>query len=150
MEIEVLKIEGTPNSTLSKMRIDGAFFCFVIEDGYRAEKIPGETRIPDGRYRIVKRTVGSFYERYRKAYGHKFAIQVEGVPNFEFILFHTGNKVSDTRGCSITGDAAGKEPGGNFFIPAGFSTNAYLRFYDAVEKAFDSGDEIWATFARGE
>lgn len=131
------------------MRIDGAFFCFILEDGYRAIKEAGNTRIPDGRYRIVKRTVGSFYERYQKAYGHKFAIQVENVPDFEFILIHTGNTVSDTRGCQLTGDTAGKEPGGNFFIQAGKSSPAYCRFYDIVEAAFDSGAEVWATFARG-
>lgn len=149
MEIEVLKIEETPNSTLSKMMIGGKFFCFVIEDGYRAEKIAGETRIPDGVYNVVKRTEGSFFSRYKKNFGHAYALQLSDVPGFQFILIHTGNTVEDTRGCLLVADGAALHKG-NFTGTPGTSTPAYLRLYSAIDAAFRAGEAVTIVLARGE
>lgn len=139
MEIEVLKIDETPDSTLSQMRIDGKFFCFVLEDGYRDKKEPGQSRIPHGSYNLVRRTVGGFYEDFKRRFGHAFSIELENIPGFRFILIHTGNTVRDTAGCLLVGDTAGFD-GFNFILKG--SATAYKSFYAIVQKSFDRGENV--------
>lgn len=129
------------------MLVDGEFFCFVIEDGARRVKIAGETRIPAGQYKVVKRTFGKFYERYKKKWGHKFAIEIQGVPDYTAILFHTGLTHLDTRGCPLVADQAGRL-GGDYVGTAGTSTPAYLRLYAAVARALDDGEEVMVEVVR--
>ena len=76
MNIQVLKIAESQNSTLSQMRIDGAFFCFVIEDGHRDVKVSGETRIPAGTYKVQRRTHGGFYGHFESR-AHLIAAALE-------------------------------------------------------------------------
>lgn len=147
MKIEVIKIAESQNSTLSQMRVDGEFFCFVVEDGARPVKIAGETRIPAGVYKVSKRTHGGFYRRYTARWGHKFVAELEGVPEFSDILVHTGNTNADTRGCLLVADQAGRM-GPDFVGTPGTSTPAYLRFYKAVERAFDEGEEVTVEVVR--
>lgn len=146
MELKVAKIAESKDSTLSALSIDGAFFCFVIEDGARPEKIAGETRIPAGAYKVQRRTVGGFYAKYRQRWGHAFAIQIMDVPGFQDILIHTGNTKEDTRGCLLVADQAGRD-GLDYVGTAGKSTPAYLRLYSALEKAFEAG-EVTITISR--
>ena len=147
MKLEVIKIAESPNSTLSQMRLGGAFFCFVIEDGHRAVKVAGQTRIPAGTYKVQRRTHGGFYGRYNARWGHAFAIQIADVPVFADILIHTGNTKEDTRGCLLVADQAGRL-GPDYVGTASTSTPAYLRLYSAVERAFLAGEEITITVER--
>ena len=141
MKIQVIKIAESANSTLSQMLVDGEFFCFVIEDGSRPVKIAGETRIPAGQYKVSRRTHGGFFNRHKARWGHKFAIELDGVPGFADILIHTGNTSADTRGCLLVADQAGRL-GGDYVGTAGTSTPAYLRLYAAVARALDYGEEV--------
>ena len=141
MKIEVVLIAESANSTLSQMRVDGAFFCFVIEDGHRPVKIAGETRIPEGVYKVKRRTHGGFYDRYRARHGHAFAIELENVPGFADILIHTGNTKEDTRGCLLVADQAGRL-GPDYVGTAGTSTPAYLRLYSAIDRAMTAGEVV--------
>lgn len=141
MNIQVLKIAESQNSTLSQMRIDGAFFCFVIEDGHRPVKVAGQTRIPEGVYKVKRRTYGGFYDRYRARHGHAFAIELENVPGFADILIHTGNTKEDTRGCLLVADQAGRL-GPDYVGTAGTSTPAYTRLYAAILRAFTMGEVV--------
>lgn len=146
MEIFVEEIGTTPNSTASQMFVNGKPFCFVLEDGFRDVKIPGETRIAGGRYKVKKRTYGKFYELYKKKYGHKFAIELEGVQDFTDILVHIGCFVRDTRGCNLTNTFIGIGPTGDY--EGRESEKAYLKLYSAIEKAFDVGQEVWYEISR--
>lgn len=147
MKIDVIKLIETKNSTLSKLMVDDSFFCFVVEDGYRAEKIPGETRIPDGVYNVIKRTEGSFFSRYKKNFGHAYALELENVPGFQYILIHTGNTVEDTRGCLLVADGAAMNKG-NFVGVPGTSTPAYLRLYTRIDAAFKAGETVSIALSR--
>lgn len=148
MEIQVSIISETPNSTLSKMEISGEFSCFVIEDGSREKKIAGETRIPAGQYSLAKRTYGRFYDQYRGLHGHKFALEIQGVPGFSDVLIHTGNTVLDTRGCLLVCDQVGKGRDGNFFGLPRTSTPAYTRLYSIIERAFSDGETVSLVVSR--
>ena len=63
MEIKVELIKETKEETLSKMYIDGIYYCYILEDEEHKVKINGDTRIPAGRYKITYRTVGTWYKR---------------------------------------------------------------------------------------
>jgi hypothetical protein len=101
LELDMHVVSDTPNSTLSKMTINNEFFCFIIEDGARIQKVMGKTRIPGGRYKIRKRTFGRFYELYNRRYNHLFVPELLDVPNFTNILIHIGNTVENTDGCLL-------------------------------------------------
>ncbi len=147
MDIEVHLIAETRQSTLSKMRINGTFFCFVLEDGYREKKVFGETRIPDGCYNVAQRKEGKFYERYKKDYGHEFVPHIENVPGFEYILIHMGNGPKDTHGCLLVGDSA-LFFNSVFYIPQGSSRPCYERLYMALAAAYQACEKITITLNR--
>jgi hypothetical protein len=71
-------------------------FCFVLEDMVRAPgvKVPGETAIPSGRYRVIV----DWSNRFRK-----YSFHILDVPNFSGIRIHSGNTDQDTEGCLLAG-----------------------------------------------
>ena len=140
LEIVLTKIAETANSTLSKLEIGGEFICFALEDGYRATKIAGETRIPVGSYKIKPYRAGKFFARYRELWGHDFVAWLEKVPGFYAILIHAGNTVEDTRGCILVGMQAQYVAGGNFIVLQ--SRDAYQRLYKRMETALLDGLEL--------
>src|SRR5690242_20645910 len=91
LQLTVRKLYETSDRTVSVLAANGKDFCFILEDGYREVKVPGETRIPAGKYPVVPRYVGDFYTKYKRNYRHKCSIQIDNVPGFEQILMHIGN-----------------------------------------------------------
>lgn len=140
------EIATTPNSTASKLLIDGRFFCFVIEDGHRHRKVKHETRIPHGLYPVQKATTGRFYEKYKKQYGHEFSIYVDNVPGFSGILIHIGNSVKDTSGCPLVNRNIGLGTDGNF--SGTDSASVYRQLYSLVAAAFERGETVMLKVTR--
>ena len=66
--------------------------CFTLEDQHQDVKVDDETRIPAGRYEIIKRDHGRFYEAYKARWGHAWALEIADVPGFTDVLINTGNK----------------------------------------------------------
>ena len=67
------------------------------------------------------------------------------VPNFEYILIHTGNTDEHTAGCLLVGDSQEN----NVIIKDGFigkSGNAYKRIYPAIAKAIELNEEVTITY----
>ena len=147
MHIEVILIEATPNSTLSKLLLDGDFFGFVIEDGPRTVKVPGVTRIPAGTYPVKQRFHGGFYEKYRRMFGHQFALQIMDVPEFTSILFHCGNTVADTRGCLLLNKWVGFNSTQQVF-EGRESTVLYKAFFLRLAAAFAAKEPVTVTIQR--
>jgi len=111
---------------------------------YREQKIKGETRIPNGTYKVELREVGGFHNKYLAKYGdtfHKGMLWVKDVPNFEYILIHVGNTDDNTEGCLLVGSTADKDKS---FI--GASGNAYKDFYPKVVAAFENNEEVTITY----
>jgi len=151
MELEVLRFSSQDDSTNGILfDVTGGqrkFLCYTLEDEYRNDKVAGETRIPAGTYRITLRTTGGFHGRYVKKYGnmHKGMLWVRDVPNFEYILIHTGNTDEHTAGCLLVGDSQQT----NFGSSDGFigsSGNAYKRIYPAIAKALEEGESVSITY----
>jgi len=134
-----IRIDRTPKAkaTLGKLFIDGAFECYTLEDpvrdlGPKGEgKIPGDTAIPAGRYRVVINQSPRF---------KKLMIRLLDVPFFTGILMHGGNTTEDTHGCVLVGDGTQGDT-----IKAGTSTPAIKRLFAKVDGALKRGEEVWIT-----
>lgn len=149
MNIFVEEIGTTPNSTASQMFVDSRPFCFVVEDGHRDKKQFGETRIPAGRYQVIKRKTGKFYEKYRREYGHEFALWVKNVPGFEWILIHIGNTIKDTNGCLLVNRFIGIQALTMDYVGTD-SSSVYKLLYALVNAAYQRGEEVWIEITRRE
>lgn len=146
MKLEVLRFSSQNDSSLGLLFdvTDGRkFLCFTLEDEDRETKVMSETRIPAGIYELKLRTTGGFHGRYTKKYGtkfHKGMIHVQNVPNFRYILWHTGNTDEHTAGCLLLGDTSQQNISKEGFI--GGSTSAYKRVYPIVAKALLNGEQV--------
>jgi hypothetical protein len=150
MKLEVLRFSSQKDSTngiLFDITNGRKFLCYTLEDEHRDVKEYGETRVPAGTYRITLRKVGGFHGRYLKKYGemHKGMLWVREVPNFEYILIHTGNTDEHTSGCLLLGDTQQTNFGeSNGFV--GSSVNAYKRVYPAIAKVLENGGDVTITY----
>jgi hypothetical protein len=151
MELEVLRFSSQKDSTNGLLfDITGGkrrFLCYTLEDEHREDKVMGETRVPAGTYRITLRKTGGFHGRYLKKYGemHKGMLWVRDVPNFEYILIHTGNTDEHTAGCLLVGDSQQT----NFGDSDGFvgsSTQAYKRIYPMVAEVLEGGGNVTISY----
>jgi len=151
MRLEVLRFSSQVDSTSGLLfevgDIKRHFLCYTLEDERRALKVKGETRVPAGTYKIELRNEGGFHQKYTKKYPgiHRGMLHITDVPNFEYILIHTGNTDEHTAGCLIVGDAQEN----NLLLPDGFvgkSVNAYKRIYPSIAKAISQGEEVTITY----
>ena len=139
MKLKVLRISSQEDSTSGLLFLEQNnkldFLCYTLEDEHRDNKVRGETRVPQGTYQIKLRKEGGFHEKYKKRFSfHKGMLHVVNVPNFEYILIHTGNTDEHTAGCLLVGDSQEN----NVIIKDGFigkSTNAYKRIYPDIVEA---------------
>ncbi len=138
MIITVDRYLATNEATLSRVSVDNAFQCYGLEDEARAVKVPGETRIPAGQYRVTLRTWGGFHERYSKDRRfrtiHEGMLWVRDVPQFEDILIHCGNTHRDTAGCLLVGMGRDETS-----MTLSNSTQAYIDLYRKVLPAAKAG-----------
>ena len=145
LEIKVRPYKQTEISTLSSLSIGSQFNCYVLEDGYRREKVKHETRIPAGRYEIERRTVGKFYQNYRRRFKHISSLWIKDVPNYEYILIHIGNTVLDTSGCLLVGSDY-KLTGNEYRIFG--STKTYRDLYSIISDHFKKGGRVFIDIER--
>ena len=147
MKLQVLRFSSQTDSTSGLLfevtEVKKHFLCYTLEDERRVLKVRGETRVPAGTYKIELRNEGGFHQRYAKKYPgiHRGMLHITDVPNFEYILIHTGNTDEHTAGCLIVGDAQEN----NLILPDGFvgkSVNAYKRIYPSIAKAIAEGEEV--------
>lgn len=145
MEILHKRIKKGPNSTLSEFFVDGSRRGFLLEDkdrGLRSDmtlekimttKVHSETAIPTGRYRVQIRYSKSF-----KA----FMLWVRHVPGFEYIYYHKGNWIRNTKGCPLVGQSWGYDSGE---LCVRQSKVAFEPFYREVIDAIERQEEVWTT-----
>tara|TARA_B100000287_G_C20325049_1_gene659411 strand:+ start:159 stop:683 length:525 start_codon:yes stop_codon:yes gene_type:complete len=140
MKLQVVRFQMGSDATNGMLFIDGEFECYTLEDEYRDVKVMGETCIPEGTYNVELRTEGGFHSRYTAKYGdfHKGMLWVKDVPNFEYILIHTGNTDEHTAGCLLLGETSQDlDRGKDGFI--GASTVAYKKAYPKILKELQAG-----------
>ena len=162
MELEVIRISSGTDSTNGVLleldryapapheegfRCKREFLAYTLEDEYREEKKYGETRIPNGTYKLGLRKVGGYNDKYSKRFSdiHIGMLHVLNVPGFEYILIHCGNTDEHTAGCLLVGDSQEN----NQITKDGFigkSTQAYKRIYPKIAEAIECGEEVTITY----
>lgn len=103
------------------------FECVTLEDIVREVKIPGETAIPAGRYRVVI--------TYSNRFKRDLPLLLD-VPNFTGVRIHSGNTAAQTEGCLLVG----KERGPTTVMQ---SRAALLPLQAKIQKALDYGDPVY-------
>ena len=148
MKLDVVRTQFGADATNSLLFIDSVFECYGLEDEIRDQKKHSETAIPLGEYEIKFRTVGGFHtrskSRYDAKYGegwHRGMLELQDVPNFKYILIHTGNTDEHTAGCLLVGETQQDlDKGKDGFI--GGSGDAYKKLYPKVRDALLSGEKV--------
>jgi hypothetical protein len=106
----------TPTTTISQLWLGVGSFaeyaCFTLEDLTRTAgeaKVPDQTAIPYGRYRIsltwsekFQRTLPLFWNTQLPD-GSLIIRSADGKIEFRGVRLHTGNKAEDTEGCVLPG-----------------------------------------------
>lgn len=84
----------TPQFTLGRFYVDGHLSYWTVEDCVRDHKIPGQTAIPAGDYKVIVNHSLHF---------DKDLPLLLNVPNYEGVRIHSGNTAADTEGCILIG-----------------------------------------------
>jgi|TARA_R100000479_G_scaffold151156_1_gene86890 hypothetical protein len=143
MKLTVVRTQFGTDATNGLLFIDGLFECYTLEDQYQAVKVMHETCIPEGTYNIEFRKTGGFHAKYSERYknAHYGMLHVQDVPNFTYILIHTGNTDEHTSGCLIVGETQQDlEISKDGFI--GSSTVAYKKMYAKVANQLLQGKKV--------
>ena len=153
MKLEVKRLGDDGETTLSAFYIDGFFYCFGVEDQeQKGCKISGETRVPNGTFRVGLRKEGGFHAKYTKKYGamHKGMLCIynadnwkidTGTHDFQYVLIHTGNTDGHTAGCYLPNMSID----GNTFTGGGSDT-AYRKIYPIIADTIEAGEEVIITY----
>ena len=129
MELLVQRIARKSEYTIGRLFVDGKYLCDTLEDRVREPgvKIPGETAIPAGRYRVIVNVSPKF--------GRELPRLLD-VPGFEGILIHRGNSAKDSSGCLLVGENREKGRVVN-------STGYEVRLTKMIKDAIQRGEEVW-------
>ena len=143
MKLTVVRTQFGTDATNGLLFINGIFECYTLEDQYQAVKVMHETCIPEGTYDIKFRKTGGFHAKYSERYknAHYGMLHIQDVPNFTYILIHTGNTDEHTSGCLIVGETQQDlEISKDGFI--GSSTVAYKKMYAKVAGQLLQGKDV--------
>lgn len=152
MEIEVRRAPSIKGATIGELYIDGVFECYTLEDVVREPstgrpsvwdqlvawvkswKVPKQTAIPSGRYRVVV----NFSEHFQKELP-----ELLNVPGFDGVRIHSGNGPADTEGCILVGQT--KEA--NLIYK---SRDAFKALYPKIVAALAHGGQVNVTLTNGQ
>lgn len=134
--------------TIGKFYVNGVRLCESLEDkdrglnmgmseaAIRAVKVPGQTAIPIGTYRIILSVSPRFKSKAWAAKYGGLVPEIVGVPGFSGIRIHPGTDENSTSGCLIVGE--------NKVV--GKVVNSQKRFYELMDNylmpAWQRGESI--------
>lgn len=157
MELYSSRFGTGSESTISNIRQEadegGEALGFILEDQYQTVKVPGETCIPVGRYRILLRTdspkFAHYYDRWDWYRGMPWLQEVEredGSMSFTYVYIHPGTDDDDSSGCLICGEEYVETTDGNWQIKRGTSRPAFEKICKLIYAAMsDRDEEVWIT-----
>ncbi len=142
--LSLIRFRYDQNTTLGLLYIRDQFIAYTLEDTYRETKIKGKTRIPSGVYEIKFREVMSGLTkkyRERKALQPFFTwhLELQNVPNYEFVYIHIGNTHGDTDGCILIADGIYDDSIKKSIMN---SVKAYTRFYKRIQALLEGGEKV--------
>lgn len=141
MNLVLQRLPGGQDSTPGMLWVEGACFCLTLEDEHRDVKVPGDTRIPAGAYKLLFRREGGMHEKYSKHYGkaHFGMIELQNVRGFTYVYVHVGNFPADTAGCILVGEGLNVLRGEFSLTNSG---SAYNRFVKLVAPELLAGRPV--------
>ncbi len=151
MKLSVERIHGDEHNTTGILRLDdgsvsvrpdGRRIGYTLEDSFHVPKIPGQTCIPDGTYRLRKRSIGEskFDARYQTVVpNYAGMFEIINVQDFTDVLIHTGNTEADTEGCVLVGQ--GLVMNGDRYALAK-SLDMFKILYQSLIAAYNTGEEM--------
>lgn len=149
MKITVDRKWKKKDYTIGRLFVNGELFANTLEDPDRGlkqsmdkrelinKKIPNQTAIPTGTYKItldVKSPKFSTYDFYDKVC-NGYLPRLLDVPGFDGILLHVGSNASHSSGCILVG--YNKTKGG-----LTDSKEVFKKLYEKLEDAKNNGEEI--------
>ena len=149
MKLKVERAWKKSTYTISRFFINGKRYYEMLEDRDRglkqtdslavikSKKVPNETAIPSGVYRITLDVVSPKYAavKWYKDFCKGKMPRLLDVPGFEGILIHPGNTALDSSGCLL--------PGRNTEVgKVTSSRDTFKEIYKQMKKAHDKGEEI--------
>ncbi len=131
MQLHLLRDTFAERSTLGLLYVNDVAECDTLEDRVRVgPKVPCQTAIPPGTYRVVI----DDSTRFKRPMPH-----ILDVPGFEGIRIHSGNTDADTEGCILVGLRTANMD----FIAD--SRKAFDAFFAKLKAAVDRDEEVWLT-----
>lgn len=127
MNLTLKRFPSQPFGTRGLLSIGNEPELYTLEDPIRDVKIPGETCIPPGRYRVVI----DYSQRFQK-----LLPRLLDVPNFTGVRIHSGNTSADTSGCILVG--LGKSATG-----ITRSRAAMDRLLTLIAPVLAKGEQVW-------
>lgn len=138
--------------TIGNLYVNGVFFCNTLEDTDRKltkdmspsavlrVKVKGKTAIPTGTYAVTLKVKSPKFSasRYMKQYGFckGYLPRILGIPGFDGVLIHIGNKAEDTDGCVLVGKNT---------VVGGLtkSTETFQNLYEKLRLADKRGESLF-------
>jgi len=126
-------------STLGRLYINGAFECFTLENPWQDNK-RRVSCVPEGTYEVKFRLVGGFQTRAREIFPDlhnsiRGMLELQAVPDRDYILIHWGNDPGDTLGCILLGETQSAD-----FV--GRSRAAYRKAYPQIAEPLSCGQRV--------
>lgn len=134
MNLVLERLQLDHDVTIGSLSADGDWWCWTCEDTVRppgAPKVPGQTAIPAGRYRVEITPSPRF--------GRDLPLLLS-VPGFIGVRIHPGNNAADTEGCILVG--ADRHPKG-----IGRSRVAFDNLFIRLTEAMRQGRDVWLEIA---
>lgn len=122
--VDILRWSEAGEGTVGSLLVNRVAVCLTLEPNDRDDNLEGgNSCIEAQEYRCHLRQTDNHGETY----------EVLGVPGRSAVLFHTGNRDVDSRGCILTVTTIGDDEEGHQFL--GASRVAYRRFRAALMAA---------------
>ena len=149
MELTLIRRYRGSEYTIGDLYINGEKLCNTLEDTDRGltqttslseikeKKIPRETAIPTGTYKITLNVISpsfSKYDFYKRVCDGKLPRLLD-VPGFDGILIHIGKTKENSAGCILIGDNT----------DVGILTNGKQRFKELYSKLLEDKDNVTIT-----
>jgi hypothetical protein len=135
MELTIKRKEPYDDRTIGHFSINGSLFSYVLEDTDRGletggVKIPKETAIPKGRYKVIVNWSNHFQRRMP---------EILNVPQFTGIRIHDGVGPESTEGCPCISHQMEIRDGKHWLIR---NKTAFNTFFTRLEEALKT-EEVW-------
>lgn len=142
MQLSINRHRKSGESLCGELLVNGSLQCLTLEWITRAEKIPGKTGIPAGRYQLLPRREGEMHLSYSARFDENHPmLWLQDVPGFEYVYIHIGNQLADSAGCILVGANTGLNYDSNYLLKN--STIAYRALHKKITAAWDKGEEVW-------